>query len=158
MTYGSPAGRMALVRDEAYAVLPARSTVSESILALASERVPVDVFVEVAQALIMAWEELEQLAVTPVPLPEELLERQHEHEAMLDTLREAPEEWKPRLREIYEATLARSGSLNGPQWESAPATLLPGVLEGLEAVEESLRRAALADPGVAEAMRQVHGS
>lgn len=120
--------------------------------------IPVDVFVEVARALIMAWEELEQLAVTPVPLPEELLERQHEHEAMLDTLREAPEEWKPRLRGIYEATLARSGSLNGPQWESAPATLLPGVLEGLEAVEELLRRAALVDPGVAEAMRQVHGS
>lgn len=116
--------------------------------------VPVDVFVMVAGALVSALRELEQLAVTTVPLPDTVEARLVEHEAMRDALNAAPEEWKPRLRELFVGA-QQPGLSSGLDAGRVP--VFPGVLEGLAAVMEDLRRAALADPGVAAALRQVDG-
>jgi hypothetical protein len=117
----------------------------------ADEAVPADLFVEVVEALSAAHAELEQLSVTEIPWTDEELEEFKLAHDLQATMENAPEEWKPRLREIYVEVVNRSmfREPNGPK-----PTLLPGTLESFEELFEALRRAALVHPGVDAALRR----
>jgi hypothetical protein len=119
---------------------------------VATESVPAELFIQVVEALHVAHQELEQLSETEIPWTDEELEEFQLAHDLQATLENAPEEWKPRLREIYIGVRDRSmfREPDGPK-----PTLLPGTLESLVELWEMLRRAALTQPGVDAALRQV---
>lgn len=115
------------------------------------DTVPAELFVAVVEALHAAHQELEQLVETEIPwTDDEVKELKLAHDLQL-TLESAPEEWKPRLREIYSEVVAE-GLFDVPGGPTP--TLMPGTLESFGELWELLRRAALTQPGVDAALRQ----
>jgi hypothetical protein len=96
--------------------------------------------------------ELDAIACTPQPMPSELEEALTEHEALLAALRAAPEEWKPRLRELYQE--AYEDAYKGH--DDLPAYPVDKyVVTRLAEVFELVRRRALLDVHLADALREM---
>jgi hypothetical protein len=118
---------------------------------LSNDSVPMDLFVMVLDALHFAHGELEQLAETEIPWTDEELERFKLAHDLQEGLHRAPEEWKPKLREAYQEAVADSVFIapSGPT-----PSLMPGTLRSFDELWELLRRAALTQPAVADALHQ----
>lgn len=113
------------------------------------DTVPAELFVSVVEALHAAHSELEALTEVQMPLSDEVTAKLIEHGQLLGTMRSAPDEWKPRLRELFnEAERASHVAESG-----GTAPVDEGVLSGTREVWELLRRAALTQPAVDAALR-----
>lgn len=119
---------------------------------LVAEVVPLDLFISVLKALVVAEQELQQLDRTEMPLPEEVVEQLRERKLMLDAIAAAPGDVVDKLRELYakaDTELEHFSEPGGPT-----VTLMPNVLADVDQVWELLRRAALTEPAVNEALRR----
>lgn len=114
--------------------------------------VPLDLFISVLEALVIAENELQQLETTEMPLPEEIIEQLRERRLMLDAIAAAPGDVVDKLRELYAKADAELGQFAGPGGPTV--TLMPNVLADVDQVWELLRRAALTQPAVNEALRR----
>jgi hypothetical protein len=108
-----------------------------------------DLVGELHAALEQADVELDEIEQTPQPMPDWVQEALDERLGLLAALRGAPEEWKPRLRELFTAANGREFD-----WRPMPAYPVDEQVRGrIGEVLELVRRRALLDVHLADALR-----
>lgn len=129
--------------------------------------VPVELFVEVVEALEVAADELDTINGTDAeawPVPDDLQALLDQHVALvavLKRLREADparlgqltrEQWNTHLERAYAAELVNAHA----QYTMPGVPVIPETLEQIEHTREGLRRRALSDPALTEAVRAIN--
>jgi hypothetical protein len=103
-----------------------------------------------ADALAVAWHELESLSGTPWPFPDKVVSELEQRDALVATLASLPDDVKRGLHETYRAALAkatRTAELEVPVDRE--------VLAEIEAAYEIARRQSLFDPELRDAIRRL---
>lgn len=104
-----------------------------------------------AEALATAWLELEQLRNTPWPMPDKVRKELDERDALAETFQTLPESQRVELRQVYTEKLGRASGRN----DDLSAPVDAEVLAMIEAAYEVLRRQAIFDPALREAIRRL---
>jgi hypothetical protein len=128
----------------------------------ATDSTLLDLFVMVCEALEAAEGELDQIAESSYPVPDDLQKALDERLALIGTLKHvragvqmgnAAKLTGARLDALYREEAAKG---ENHDYRSMPAfPVLPGIREELTECRERLRRAALADPDLDSALRRV---
>jgi hypothetical protein len=128
--------------------------------------VPADLFVEVVEALEVAADELDTINGTDAeawPVPDDLqalLDQRVAVLAVLTRLRQADprklgrltsEAWQQRLEQAYVEELAAAHA----DYTMPGIPVIPETLQQVEHIRETVRRRALSDPALADAIRQI---
>lgn len=104
-----------------------------------------------AEALYVAWGELLALKDTPCPLPDEIVKKISERDALAATFETLPEELKAGLRYTYKAELKKAEY----QGSDLSCPVDDEVIARLEADVEVLRRRSMVVPELREAARRL---
>jgi hypothetical protein len=128
--------------------------------------VPADLFVEVVEALEVAADELDTINGTDAeawPVPDDLqalLDQRVAALSVLTRLRQADprklgrltsEAWQQRLEQVYVEELAKAHA----DYTMPGIPVIPETLQQVEHIRETVRRRALSDPALADAIRQI---
>lgn len=112
-----------------------------------NEMVPAELFSLVVLQLHAIELELDQAGDETIDLPNAVVEKLTQGAALLTAMANAPDEWKPRLRELFTEALEKQDTV----YMAGPT---PEVRLDTHETWEVLRRAALTWPAVNEALRQ----